>query len=445
MSSNNNNNKWSPFDCLVVATTTASGLLQRGDTEVELLVHDGVELRAAVSEEPLVPLAADGSVDYRLQQQAAWTDRCAPLQVVVTTHRLVFLNNNNNKNNQSPTSTTTARYLHLSNIFSMQEETRFMKSPKLILSTAIGDLILVYATGHDGKKQRDECHERLQKSLSRQQWEQEEQQQQQHKKNNAAPRSRKKVGVDAILSHSKQKHQQAAQLTDTAFEGDAETLLREATELVAIIHKYVATLDRTGSSSDNNGDGDDSDKLMGLLQDMGMTSALRKADFKGREDAYWETTARQIADFVRPKLAQCHGVLTLTDVYCLYNRARGSHLLAPEDLLQAVECLDRLHIGISCFTFPDSGLKVLRDDSATDEALAAIFLRMCEYNNSTNSSSGGFVTALTVARETHVSAVLALEQLQAAERAEFLVRDETLESIRFYPNRFATEWCSSSE
>lgn len=462
MSNNNkNNNQWSPLDCLVVAATTASGLLQKwddeGTAEVELLVQNGVELRAAVAEEPLVPLTVDGSVDLT-KSASDWTDRCGSLQAIVTTHRLVFLQNSSSSSSNSKsaattttaTTTITARYLHLCNVFSLQEETRFMKSPKLVLSTALGDLVLVYPTGQDGKRQRDECRERLQKSLSRQQWEQDQQQQQQQqqikRRNQQNSQARRKVGVDAILSQSRQKHRQAAHLTETAFQGDAETLLREATELVNIIHRYVATLDRSGGSSNTDDEAASNQKLMGLLQGMGMTSALRKADFKGREDAFYETTARQLCDFVRPKLAQCQGVMTLTDVYCLYNRARGSHLLAPEDLLQAVECLDRLRIGISCYTFPDSGLKVLRDDSATDEALAATFLRLCnDSSNSGGGGGGGYVTALTVSRATHVSAVLALEQLQAAERAQFLVRDETLESIRFYPNRFASEWCRGDD
>lgn len=418
--------KWSPFDCLAVAQTTASGLLQKwGDSEVELLVQEDIELRAAVPNEPLVPLTGEDSRVDTTRHSSDWVDRCSHLQIIVTTHRLVFL-----------TAARQARYLHLCNLFSIQEETKFLKSPKLILSTAIGDLVLAYNTGHEAKKHRDECHEQLKLSLSRQQWEQEDAK----KKQQQTKIKSHKVGVDAILYKSKTKHRQAAQLTDAAFEGDAEKLLREATELVSIIHKYVATLDR-GQQQDNS-NSSDSDKLVGLLQDMGMTSALRKADYKGREEAYYEMTARQLADFVRPKLSKSQGVMTLTDVYCLFNRARGSHLLSPEDLLQAVECLsgERLRgVGISCYTFPDSGLKVLRDDSVTDEALAGRFLEMCR-----RPDSGGYVTALSVSRETHVSAVLALEQLQAAERAEFLVRDETLESIRFYPNRFA-EWCGSSE
>jgi ESCRT-II complex subunit VPS36 len=38
-------------------------------------------------------------------------------------------------------------------------------------------------------------------------------------------------------------------------------------------------------------------------------------------------------------------VVSLTDLYCLYNRARGTELVSPDDLLQAVRLMDSLHLG----------------------------------------------------------------------------------------------------
>jgi ESCRT-II complex subunit VPS36 len=409
---------WSPFDCLAVAAMTGAGLLQREgtmDTEVELLVVTGVELRAAaIGSEPMVPLTANNTADAT-KQASQWVDRAPDLQVTVTTHRLVFFRNVG--------TTRQARYLHLSNVFSVDTETTYFKSPKIVLYTAVGDLVLAFPKS--ATKQRDECHQQLSLSLSRKQWDVDDEQQQkelmQRKKIN------RKVGVDAVISASQNRHKQAAQLTDTAFAGDAETLLKEATELVQIIHKYVAALDRETADNAN----EDTDRLVSMLQDMGMTSALKKADYKGAEAAYYDQTARQLADFVRPKLAVVP-VMTLTDVYCLFNRARGSHLLSPEDLLTAVERLQDLNLGLSVVTFPGSGLKVLQDDRRANEAvLAETFLQLCQET--------GFVTAMTVSRQCHVSAVLAMEQLQAAERAAYLVRDETVEAIRFYPNKFI-EW-----
>jgi ESCRT-II complex subunit VPS36 len=458
--------QWSPFDCLAVAATTSAGLLQRSGngsgndtsetaafaTEVELMISAPVELRASVvatdSDESsgLVPLTILNQPDTS-KRAADYVDRSVDLQITVTTHRLVFFRTTSSSSTTTVNKQRDARYLHLSNIFGISVESNYFQSPKIVLETALGVLRVVF--GKSNVKQRDECLGHLQLAWQRKQWDVDET----TKQNQALQRKvtlSRKVGVDAILTASNQRHAQAQQLTDTAFDGTAETLLQEATELVQIIQKYVATLDRNESSTENgNDEAADRQRLTDLLQGMGLTSALNKADYQGRaaQAAYYDQTARQLADFLRPKLAVVP-VMTLTDVYCLFNRARGSHLLSPEDLLQAVECLHDLQLGLSLVTFPESGLKVVRDDSKANETvLAETFLSMCResrpestaplpISNSSSSTGGGYVTALLVSRHCHVSAVLALEQLQAAERAGFLVRDETLETIRFYPNEF---------
>ena len=439
-------NKWSPFDCLAVAATTEAGLLQREATEVELLVLSGVELRAAVAAgDPMVPLNQSNAVDTT-RRASDWMDRAVDLQVTLTTHRLVFFRDTTTTTSSGGSAAAAAtirqaRYLHLSNVFSVDTETAYFKSPKIVLYTAVGDLVLSFGHKSGAAKQlRDECYQQLNLSLQRKQWDLDDDAKQKELMQRKI--MNRKVGVDAVLTASHNRHKQAQQLTDTAFGGDAETLLKEATELVQIIHKYVATLDRETSADSS----EDTDRLVSMLQDMGMTSALKKADYKGAEAAYYDQTARQLADFVRPKLQKVP-VMTLTDVYCLFNRARGSHLLSPEDLLHAVERLQDLNLGLSVVTFPGSGLKVLQDDRRANEAvLAETFLSMCATNNNSSgangSATGGFVTAMAVSRQCHVSAVLAMEQLQAAERKEYLVRDETVEAIRFYPNKFR-EWSTT--
>lgn len=42
----------------------------------------------------------------------------------------------------------------------------------------------------------------------------------------------------------------------------------------------------------------------------------------------------QLADFLRVPLERAGGMMTLPDVYCLFNRARGTELVSPDDLLQ---------------------------------------------------------------------------------------------------------------
>jgi ESCRT-II complex subunit VPS36 len=46
---------------------------------------------------------------------------------------------------------------------------------------------------------------------------------------------------------------------------------------------------------------------------------------------YHEELAKQLADSLQKHLAK-NGMIALTDAYCLYNRARGTDLISPEDM-----------------------------------------------------------------------------------------------------------------
>ncbi len=51
---------------------------------------------------------------------------------------------------------------------------------------------------------------------------------------------------------------------------------------------------------------------------------------------YHTELSRQLADFLAAPLARARGLLQLPDVYCLFNRARGTELVSPDDLLKAI-------------------------------------------------------------------------------------------------------------
>jgi len=73
----------------------------------------------------------------------------------------------------------------------------------------------------------------------------------------------------------------------------------------------------------------------------------------------------QLADFLRPRMAKAGGIITLADVYCLFNRARGTELISPDDLLQAVGLFPSHQAGMHARTFP-SGVVVVQSDSHDD-------------------------------------------------------------------------------
>ena len=388
---------WSPVQSLPQASLTPSGLLVLDveDGEVELMRRDFVELRF----EGLEPLPNPG-------MGGVWTDRNVNLCLTLTTHRMFFTNNEKG-----------AWFLHHSNVHNVcSAGGGYFKSPKTIVSTyALGDLMLCFR-GSQPLKDRDDLNKHLQKALERQAWQiKEKMETRQRTSNQIAAR---KVGVDAILTKSVLRHKEAAKLTDSAFEGDAETLLREAGELVKIITKYVSTLE-------HNGEGNPEEvHLTDMLSNMGMTSALSKSDMRGNN--FYDLLARQLADFLLPKLKSAGGVMTLTDVYCLFNRARGTNLISPDDILTAASLLGDLKLGMSLRSFP-SGVKVIQQDAFDDVSMAKKLKEL---------SLQKPLTALHISRDLHIPSLLAQEQLLAAERLGYLCRDVTLETTRFYPNRF---------
>ena len=223
---------------------------------------------------------------------------------------------------------------------------------------------------------------------------------------------------------------------------DIDSFLREATELIKVIEKYSATIEReraASSSGSRGGDksGKDTEKLIGMLENMGMASALSA---KQSGSAYHKQLARQLVDFLRhnDKLTKAGGMMTLTDVYCLFNRARGTNMISPEDLIKAIDLMKELNLGISKRSFA-SGVMVIQDDAFDDEIMAQKLAELASSSmNSSQSKNNvvGGITVMDVCRSLKTSALLANEQLLSAEQMGWLCRDYTIEGVRFFPNLF---------
>jgi len=226
---------------------------------------------------------------------------------------------------------------------------------------------------------------------------------------------------------------------------DIDAFLREATELIQVIQKYSATIDReraasltSSSAGPRNASGKDTAKLAGMMENMGMTSALSE---KQSGSVYHKQLARQLVDFLRhnDKLTKAGGMMTLTDVYCLFNRARGTNMISPEDLIKALDLMKELNLGVSKRSFP-SGVTVVQDDAFDDEIMAKKLADLASSSSSTGLTKSAIagITVMDVCRSLKTSALLANEQLLSAEQMGWLCRDSTIEGVRFFPNLFTT-------
>ena len=105
-----------------------------------------------------------------------------------------------------------------------------------------------------------------------------------------------------------------------------------------------------------------------MLKNMGITSTLSK---KQAGSTCHKQLAQQLVDFLRhgDKLTKASGtMMTLTDIYCLFNRARGTNMIAREDLLKAVDFTKEMNLGISKRLF-SSGFMVIQADEFDDNTM----------------------------------------------------------------------------
>jgi ESCRT-II complex subunit VPS36 len=470
------------MNCLPKQTLTQAGLinLDTTDNEVQLISRQAIELRS-LSPRPLpkptgLPSAAGAG--------KSWTDRDEGLTVTLTTHRIVF----ESSASAGSANSVSAHFLHHCAI--KHKDVRAdggdwisNRSHKIFLDTLThGEFHLIF---RQGQKDRDAFLDNLQKALTRRQWEET------YRSSgpagtgtHAAPvgsgissgMGSNKVGVDAILRRNQERHDRAAQLTQQAFgkgkkkqskdarAEEVEVLFREAKELTGVIHKYVATLEKNQKGEGDGDENEDTTELTSMLQGMGMITALTKES--ASTGSFHELLARQICDFLHTNknfiMAKGgSGIMTLTDVYCLYNRARGANMISPEDLIEALKKMETLGLGMKLREFDDSGVMVLQECNFDDSVMAK---KLIEYINSQeggNTNGGGFMnyimggnsgvevegkkahvglTPLEAARVLKISPLLANEQLYSAERNGYLCRDVCVEGTRFYRNLFVSSF-----
>ena len=81
------------------------------------------------------------------------------------------------------------------------------------------------------------------------------------------------------------------------------------------------------------------------------------------------TMAAQLADFLTPRLDKGSGMMALPDMYCLFNRARGTELISPDDLLSAAKLFPAIGARLSFRQFP-SGVLVVQSSAHLDDQVS---------------------------------------------------------------------------
>merc|ERR1711933_176330 len=166
-----------------------------------------------------------------------------------------------------------------------------------------------------------------------------------------------------------------------------------------------------------------------MLHGMGIISPVTKAA-SGSE--YHSLLARQLVDFLLKPLKRCGGMMTLTDVYCFYNKARGTQLVSPDDLLEACRMMSSMGMPMKLKQFDKTGVMVLQLNAFNEQNQTKTILDLI----ATKCQNKG-INELRMSQLLNISINLAREQLISAEEKGFLCRDDSVEGLKFYKNIFA--------
>lgn len=228
------------------------------------------------------------------------------------------------------------------------------------------------------------------------------------------------------MKNIEKKQKNADKAVNVAF-NDLDSLMTHAKELVALAERY------TKESDENK-----KDEFNSLLHNMGIASPVTR---NSAGAAYHYELARQLADFISDPLEQRGGMMTLTDIFCIFNRARGTELVSPDDLVTACGLLKELQIPLKLRRF-ETGVMVLQSASASDESFVAKVLELLSDNDDFKLNG---ISAADVSTMLKCSIILAKEHLLSAEKNLHLCRDDpkdiTLDTsgLTFYPNFFLDE------
>lgn len=179
-----------------------------------------------------------------------------------------------------------------------------------------------------------------------------------------------RTGIVGIERNLQERQKQTDENITLAFQ-DLSKLMTMAKDMVAISKAISSKIrERHGDISD-----DETIRFKSYLMSLGIDDPVTRDNAQSNSE-YFQLLANQICEMLLDPITEAGGMMSLADVYCRVNRARGLELLSPEDLLNACHALDG---PIKLRTFP-SGAMVLQlethsDETVSEETLEAVSIR----------------------------------------------------------------------
>jgi ESCRT-II complex subunit VPS36 len=219
-------------------------------------------------------------------------------------------------------------------------------------------------------------------------------------------------GVSAILSNFEQKQSQTKETIQTSFQ-DLDHLMKQAHQVTQLVQSILS---KAGSPNQDN-------DFQRQLWELGLIQPVSKV--AGSD--YHKQLSSEILFFLKKYASSKQmKVLALSDLYCLFNRARSTSFVSPQDLYKAAALLQSSDE--FCTRTFSSGVIVLESKEFRDDTFVDTFLNWLERHEK--------CTPLEIAKEYNCSVMVGKEILLSLEQKGLLCRDDTIYGLTFYPNIF---------
>ena len=231
-----------------------------------------------------------------------------------------------------------------------------------------------------------------------------------------------------------------------AFE-DLEALMASAKEVQALADSFARQIKSgpDGASSEANALLAESASQLGLITTKDIVGG------SSSESLYLSELSRNLAEFLtddsRGVLRKAGGIVSLVDLWAMFNRARGGvELVSPNDFEKAARLWKKLKLPVRLRTFK-SGVLVVQSRDRTDETTVKTILAWLRDLHVFPPDRevpwdwqefGRGVTAQEAAERFGWSIGVAEEELEMAEERGALCREEGIEGLKFWENYIDT-------
>jgi ESCRT-II complex subunit VPS36 len=248
------------------------------------------------------------------------------------------------------------------------------------------------------------------------------------------------VGIASLEKRGQELRRNNERLIGSSFE-DLETLMTSAKEIVALAESF-SVQSRDGTALDP--------EVQSLVEMSASALGLATTkDMLGSDALYISELSRNLAEFLmddsKGVLKKAGGVMTLVDVWAIFNRIRnGVELVSPSDFKTAAQMWEKLKLPILLRQFKSGLLVVHSTDRTEDKVIASILAWLKEIRNHPPPEGAAWVwgmygrgiTISEAAARFGWSIGITTEELEMAEERGVICREQTLGGIVFWENHF---------